>query len=96
MTLCHFLLIAEGLDEYLDKSKVSWYFGNMLVFWHVYHMTEVVQDVVGSQCSIMVIGALTCALLHSMCDLKATQMNDQHNLIWELILYELKLGYNAA
>ena len=30
-----------------------------------------------------------------MCDLKATQMNEQCSLIWELTLYEFKLGINA-
>ncbi len=44
--------------------------------------------------SIVVVGALTCcALLHSMCDLKVTQMNMQHNLIQELMLYEFELDY---
>ena len=48
-------------------------------------------------CSIMVIGVLTCcALLHSMCDLKATQMNMQCSLIWKLMLYEFKLDYNTV
>ena len=39
--------------------------------------------------SIMVVGVLTCCtLLHSLCDLKAAQLNDQHSLILELMLYE--------
>ena len=37
-----------------------------------------------------------CVLLHSMCDLKATQMNVQCTLIQELIFYEFDLGYNAV
>ena len=45
----------------------------------------------------MVVCVLTfCALLHSMCDLKAPQMNVQHSLIQELLLYEFKLGHNTA
>ena len=32
-------------------------------------------------------GVLTCILLHIMCDLKVTQMNLQHSLIQELMLY---------
>ena len=32
---------------------------------------------------------------HSMCDLKAIQMNIQLSLIWEIILYKFKLGYNT-
>ena len=36
---------------------------------------------------IAVAGAQTCcALLHSVCDLKATRMNVQHSLIQELTL----------
>ena len=42
---------------------------------------------------IMVVDVLTCcALLHSMWDLKATQMNVQHSLM----IYEFKLDHNAA
>ena len=38
--------------------------------------------------SIIVVGELTgCALFHSECDLKAAQMNVQHSLIQELMLY---------
>ena len=33
---------------------------------------------------------------HSMCDLKVTQMNVQHILIWKLMLYEFERGYNVA
>ena len=42
--------------------------------------------------SIVVAGALK----HSVSDLKAAQMNKQCSLIWELMLYEFKLGNNAA
>ena len=46
---------------------------------------------------IMVVGLLThCALLHNMYDLKATQINEQHCLIWELMLYEFKQGHNPT
>ena len=31
-----------------------------------------------------------CALLHSVCNLKAAQMNMQHSLIWELIIIEFE------
>ena len=45
----------------------------------------------------MAVGVLTCcAFLHSVCDLKATQMNVQHSLIQELRLFESELGHNAA
>ena len=55
-------------------------------------MAEVVQAVV---CSVVVDGALIHALLYSAYELKATQMNMQHSLIWKLMLYEFKLGYNT-
>ena len=43
--------------------------------------------------SIMVVGVLThCALIHSVCNLKATQMNEQCSRIQEFIFYEFKLG----
>ena len=57
-------------------------------------MTEAVPTVV---VSIMVVSALThCTLLHSMCNLKAKQINMQCHLIQELILYNIELGCNAA
>ena len=43
-----------------------------------------------------VVNALTHALLHSMYNLKASQMNVQFSLIQELMVYELKLDHNAA
>ena len=46
--------------------------------------------------SIMLVGALThCALLHSVCDLKAVQTNVHHSLLREL-LYEFELIHYAA
>ena len=45
--------------------------------------------------SIVVVGILTqCALLHFVCDLKASKMNIQHSLIQGLMLYEFKVGHN--
>ena len=42
--------------------------------------------------SIVVVRALTrCALLHSVCDLKAT-----HSLIGEFMLSEFEVGHNVA
>ena len=47
--------------------------------------------------SIVVAGALThCAWLHSMWDLKATQMIVQRSLICQLMFYEYELGYNTT
>ena len=65
----------------------------------VYHVTKADQVVVGTHygCSILVVGSLTrCVLLHSMCNLKAAQMNMECNLICELKLYEFRMGSNAA
>ena len=46
--------------------------------------------------SIMVVGVLKfSALLHSLCDLKFTQMNVQGSLIQDIMLYKFKLEYNA-
>ena len=62
-------------------------------------MTEAVQGMVGSHygwsycggwCSDMFSIASLC-----VCDLKATLMNEQHSLIWELILFKFKWGHNA-
>ena len=45
----------------------------------------------------MIVGALTCcALLLSLCDLKAAQMNEQCSLIQILMLYKFKMGHNSA
>ena len=45
----------------------------------------------------MVVGVLTCwALLHSMWDLKATKMDMEPSLIWELGLFKFELGHNTA
>ena len=45
----------------------------------------------------MIVGALTRnALFHSVCDLKAAQINTQTSLIREFVLYEFELGHYAA
>ena len=60
----------------------------------MYHVTEAVHAVVGS---IVVVSALTRrALLHSMCDLKAAQMNVQGTRTRNLMLYKFEMSYNAA
>ena len=66
--------------------------------WHVYLIwlkqfkLLKVLTLVGS---IVVVGVLThCALLYSMCDLKAVQMNMCCSLFWELMLHVFELGYN--
>ena len=57
--------------------------------WCEYHLSKAVG-------SIVVVSALTCCALHAMCNLKATQMNMEHHLIWELRLYELKQGHDPV
>ena len=47
--------------------------------------------------SVVVVGALICgALIHSVWDLKSTQMNVKRSLIREYVLYEFELDYNSA
>ena len=47
-------------------------------------MTQAVQAMVGTVVnSIVAVGALTHELLHSLCNLEATQMNMQQSLIEE-------------
>ena len=55
-------------------------------------MTKAVQAVEGT---CMIVGLLTCAMLHFECDLKATQMYMQCSLIWEFMLYKFELGHNT-
>ena len=46
--------------------------------------------------SIMLLDVLTqCTLLHSACDLEATEMNVQHSLIWKLMIFLFKLYHNT-
>ena len=46
--------------------------------------------------SVVIVSTLTlCVLLHSRLDLKAPQMNVQHCLVQELVLYEFELGHNT-
>lgn len=47
-------------------------FVEMLVLWHVYHVTEAVEAEAGS---IRVVGVLPRALLHSACNLESTLSN---------------------
>ena len=44
--------------------------------------------------SIVIVGALIPALLYSMGNLKAIQMDIQCSLIWEVMFFDFKLGYN--
>ena len=44
----------------------------------------------------LVVGVLIHAMLHSVNDLKAAQINLQCCLIWEHMLYKDKIAYNAV
>ena len=47
--------------------------------------------------SIVVAGALSrCALVHSVCDLKATQMNMQRSLILKFMICVFELVHDTA
>ena len=62
---------------------------------HVCHMTKAIQWKIPAMVgSIVVVGTLTCDLLHYVCDSKATQMKVQHYLIQEL--YKFELGHNTT
>ena len=46
---------------------------------------------------VSVVIVLTCSVsLHSEDDLKVALMNVQHSLIWELKLYQFKVGHNVT
>ena len=72
----------SNLDLKNNCPKVSQKFFNILVYASlqcVYHMTKAVQDIVRVP---SVVGSMTlCALLQTMCNLKAVQMNVQCSLI---------------
>ena len=62
-----------------------------------HQMTKTVQSIaVPSIGSTVIVEAQTHALLHSMYDLKAIQINVQCSLIHDFIHYEFKLDHNAA
>ena len=44
----------------------------------------------------MLVGGLTCALLHFQCDLKAAKINVQFSLIWEIMLSKFELIHNVT
>ena len=81
-----------------NNTRVSQKFSNILpraCLRRVYQQFKpwYVSAVLGS---IVVVGALTCVLLHSVCDLKITQLNMQRRLIRLLMLYEFEQNHNAA
>ena len=74
------------------NKKIWQYFGMccMCITWLKQFEVQKVPIMVGS---IMVVGVLThYALLHSVGDLKAVQMNDQHGLTQKLMLYKFELS----
>ena len=47
-------------------------------------------------CSMVVGVRSCCALLHTLCNLKATQMNVQCSITWKIILYKFELSHNGS
>ena len=94
--ICFFLRNKVHIAYYSGESKVLQYLVHSIL-WCIYYITKEVKAMGGTECgSIMVIGVfIHCALLHSVCDLKATLINMQPSLIWELILYKIELVHNA-
>ena len=46
--------------------------------------------------NIVIVGVVTCVFLHSMCNLKAAQMNELRNLIQKLQFYGFELSQSSA
>ena len=73
-----------------ENTQVSQKLCNILgcySLWYIYHVTKAVQAMESTH----------CAFLHCVCDLKAIhQVNLEHRLIWDLLLYKFKLYYNSA
>ena len=76
----------------LGKSmQAAWHDDNDNITWLKQFKLWLVPAVVGS---IVAVGVLTCALVHSMFDLEAAQINELCSLIWELRLHEFKRCHN--
>ena len=89
----HFLSLWYDLTW--DWTPVSWTMANRLVIPALSELKKVARKTPAVVTSIMAVGGLTrCALLPSVCNLKAAQMNIQCNLIWELMLYKFELEHN--
>ena len=87
-----FQVSQKDLKSYQGEAKVWAIFWFILVYT-VCIMTKADQVVVVS--TIEVVGALTrCALLHTVCHLKATQRNMKFCMIREL-LYQFELNLNT-
>ena len=86
----------SNLQGWLKNFAIFWYVQvcSTYITWLKQFKPWKVPSVVGS---IMVICALTCCeMLHTMCDLKVTQMKMQRSLIQEVMFYKFKLGHNIA
>ena len=86
------LICNKTKSSQTNQSKILFVCSTYIIWLKQFKLWKV-SNVVSS---ITVVGVLTCALVLSMCESKATQMNVQHSLIHELILYKFKLGYNSA
>ena len=66
----------------------------------IYHVIEALQTVISTHCGWYYCGRYCvdklCIDSHSVCGLKAAQMNVQRNLIRKLMPYEFELCFNAT
>ena len=94
--LSNWYFVIRLLLKWVKNCEIFWY---VLVYWAYIMWPKQFRPcklpaVVGN---IVVVGVLTCcALLYCVRHLKDAQMNMQHSLIWELILYKFELCHNTA
>ena len=85
-TVCY---ISTSVSQKFYNILVDDTYGACMIWPKLWKVAAVVS-------SNEVVGALTrYALLHFVCDLKATQINVQYRLTLELMIYKFKLGYDA-
>ena len=78
--------------RWIKCSAIFWYalvYGMYITWSEPFELWKVLAVVR----RIKIICVLTCALLHSKCNLKAAQMNVQHSLIRELMVYKFELSH---
>ena len=87
--MCGRLRNVQSILKILECAK------NLAIFWYMlvcstYIMWPKLFKVPAAVVS-MLVGALTCALLHFMYDFKAAQINVQCKLVWKLMFYKFQL-----
>ena len=79
---------------YFKTGKMLRWVKSFAIFWH---MLVCKTYVLVEADSIVLVGTLTCcALLHSVWNLKAAQINVQHCLLQEFMLYKSELSHNTT